>query len=292
MKNRLKYVKIELRRTILIVFFGGFCKNDEYFHHLHDFISENWASQHESADYFHHFAHEEVIIVSFLDKIDEYCQQHNMKQTPFERQAGLPKGIITRWKHGTKPRLDSLQTVADYMKIPLRDLMSTDAADICGSRSVPDNWSDAPDVVRDSALRYIPVYRSPDSVAQDPDPADIVTHLAVLPDNTPDADKCCGVTITDSGMSPYIEPGDVVIIRADDEPASEDIVVVYTPELGTMCRKLVRKGNDIILQPFNMHWNAIVYRQEELDLLPVIFKGKVIAIVRNVKSSSDSVHEL
>jgi SOS-response transcriptional repressor LexA len=129
-------------------------------------------------------------------------------------------------------------------------------------------------------------------VAQDPDPADIVTHLAILPGNTPYADKCCGVTITDSGMSPYIEPGDVVIIRADDEPASEDIVVVYTPELGTMCRKLVRKGNDIILQPFSMHRNATVFRQEELDLLPVIFKGKVIAIVRNVKSSSDSVPEL
>lgn len=230
--------------------------------------------------------------MSFLDKIDEYCHQYNIKQTPFEREAGLPKGIISKWRSGTKPRVDSLQKVADYMKIPLKDLMSTDAADIYGIRPVPDSWSDAPDVVRDSALRYIPVYRSPDSVAHDPDPADIVTHLAVLPDNTPDADECYGVTITDSGMSPYIESGDVVVIRADEDPASEDIVVVYTPGTGSICRKLVREGDNLILQPFNRHFNAIVFRQEELDLLPVTFKGKVIGIIRNVKSSSDSVPEM
>ena len=230
--------------------------------------------------------------MSFLDKIDEYCRQHNMKQSRFERESGLSKGMISRWRKGTRPRYDSLQIAADYMQISLKDLISQDAADIYRSRPVPDSWSDAPDVVRDSALRYIPVYRSPDTIAQDPDPADIVTHFAVLPGNTPDADKCYGVTITDSGMSPYIEPGDVVIIRADNEPVSEDIVVVSSPGTGTICRKLVRDGDDIILQPFNRHCNAIVYRQEELDLLPVIFKGKVIDIIRNVKSSSDSVHEL
>lgn len=234
----------------------------------------------------------EVVFLSFLDKIDDFCHQHNKSRRQVEREAGLSSGMLSRWFSGTKPRFDSLQLIADYMQMPIEDLVGPDVADIYGSRPVPDNWSDAPDVVRDSALRYIPVYRSPDSVAQDPDPADIVTHFAVLSDNTPDADECYGVTITDSGMSPYIEPGDVVIIRADNEPASEDIVVVYTPEIGTICRKLVRDGDDIILQPFNRHCNAIVYRQEELDLLPVIFKGKVIDIIRNVKSSSDSIHEL
>ena len=230
--------------------------------------------------------------MSFLDKIDDFCHQHNKSRRQVEREAGLSSGMLSRWFRGTKPRFDSLQLIADYMQMPIEDLVGPDVADIYGSRPVPDSWSDAPDVVRDSALRYIPVYRSPDTIAQGPDPADIVTHFAVLPGNTPDADKCYGVTITDSGMSPYIEPGDVVIIRADNEPASEDIVVVSSPGTGTICRKLVRDGDDIILQPFNRHCNAIVYRQEELDLLPVIFKGKVIDIIRDVKSSSDSVHEL
>lgn len=230
--------------------------------------------------------------MSFLDKIDEFCHQHNMKQTRFERESGLSKGLISRWRRGTTPRVDSLQRAADYMKIPLNDLMSRDAADIYGSSLIPDTWPDAPDIVRDSSLRYIPVYRflSPDGSS--PDTEDIVTHFAVLPENTPDADECFGYTVTDSGMLPYIEPGDTVIVRLDDEPDTDDIVVVSVPGSGTVCRKLVRTGDGIILQPFNRHYSSSLYREEETGLLPVLMRGKVITVIRNVRSSSHSVPEL
>lgn len=234
----------------------------------------------------------EVIFVSFLDKIDEYCQQYDKKQTPFEREAGLPKGIINKWRNGTKPRIDSLQKVADYMNVTLKDLMSTDAADIYGSSLIPDNWTDGPDVVRDSSLRYIPVYRCLSPDGSSPEPDDIMTHFAILPDNTPDANECFGFAVTDSGMSPYIDPGDIVIVRSDPEPESEDIVVVSVPGTGTVCRKLIRNGDDIILQPFSMHYSATLYRSHELDLLPVIMRGKVITVVRNVRSSSESIPEI
>ena len=230
--------------------------------------------------------------MSFLDKIDEYCHQRGIKQSRFEREAGLSKGMISRWRQGTTPRVDSLQKAADYMTISLNDLMSSDASDIYGSDLIPDNWSGDPDITRDSALRYIPVYRFLSSDGDSPDTEDIVTHFAVLPENPPDAETCFGYTVTDSGMLPYIEPGDTVIVRSDDNPDSGDIVVVSVPGSGTVCRKLVRDEEGFILQPFNMHYSSSYYRDEEVDFLPVIMRGKVITVIRPVRSSSHSVPEV
>ena len=80
--------------------------------------------------------------------------------------------------------------------------------------------------------------------------------------------------------------------RLDDEPDTDDIVVVSVPGSGTVCRKLVRTGDGIILQPFNRHYSSSLYREEETGLLPVLMRGKVITVIRNVRSSSHSVPEL
>ena len=230
--------------------------------------------------------------MSYLDKIDRYCDQHMMKQSRFEREAGLSKGLISRWRTGTVPRIDSLQKVADYLTITMDDLMSPDASDLTAGRPFLDSWSSAPDVVRDSSLRYIPVYRyiSPGS-ASDALP-EVLTHFPVLPDNLPSAEECFGLIIRDSSMSPEIEPGDIAVVRNDPEPASGDIVIVSVPGSDTMCRRLIRRSDCLILQPFSRHFDPEVYRTEEVDLLPVIFTGKVVAVIKPVNSSSDSIPEM
>jgi SOS-response transcriptional repressor LexA len=230
--------------------------------------------------------------LSFIDKIDEYLKQHKMSQSEFERANNLSKSLVSKWRKGSNPRSDTLREIADFMGISADDLMSEDAADLYGTESIPDNWSSGPDVVRDASLRYIPVYRSFSHDAEVPDPDEIEMHFAVLPDNIKSAENCFGFTIKDSSMAPEIEAGDTVIIRSDPEPDTGDIVLVNTPGENAFCRKLIRQGDLVILQPFNSRYDAQAYTTGELEMLPVLFRGKVVAIIRAVRSSSNSVPEL
>lgn len=230
--------------------------------------------------------------MSFIDKIDEYLKQHKMSQSEFERANKLSKSLISKWRKGSKPRSDTMRDIADFMGISVDDLMSEDIADLYGSDSVPDTWSSAPDVVRDASLRYIPVYRFLSHDSDVPNPDDIEMHFAVLPDNIKSAENCFGFTIKDSSMAPEIEAGDTVIIRNDPEPDTGDLVLVNTPGEDAFCRKLIRQDDLIILQPYNNRYDATAYTSGDLDMLPVLFRGKVIAIIRPVRSSSGSVPEL
>lgn len=233
------------------------------------------------------------VILSYLDKIDEYCVQHKISQTQFEKDSGLSKGLISKWRSGAaKPRMTTLEKAADHIGITIDDLMREDAADYYRQKQVPDSWPDTPDAVRDASVKYIPVYRELNPLSADPDPASVEMHYAVMYDSQPDADDCFGYTITDSSMSPYILAGDVVIVRRDNDPAEGDLVLVSSPGEDTVCRKLVRKDDCIILQPFSPHYDAILYRQSELDLLPVFFRGKIVTVIRNIRSSSNSVPEI
>lgn len=231
--------------------------------------------------------------MSYIDKIDEYCKQHKISHTRFEREAGIGKGLISKWKSkGITPRIDSLRKSANYMKIPFQELMRDDPALMTGEYRLPGSGTDYPDALYEATPQIIPVYRYLNQDDTPPSPEEVLTHFAVLPDNIESADECFGYTIKDSSMSPYIEAGDVVIVRSDDCPDSGDTVIVCTPGEQTVCRRLIRDRGTLVLQPYNPHYEPEIYREEELELLPVIFKGKVTAVIRLVKSSSFSVPEL
>lgn len=230
--------------------------------------------------------------MSYLDKITAYCKERDLSEAQFLRDAGVAGGSISKWRHGNnKPSMKSLQKIADHIGIEVEDLLRKTPADLDAQYEIPDNWSHEPDVVRDSALHYIPVFRYVGYDSDEPDPASIIGHLPAFPDSVEDPDMCFGLVIDDSAMSPEIEAGDVVIVRKDPEPASGDIVIACEAGGTPVCRRLIRSGDDIILQPFNRHYTPSLYKTHEADMITLLFKGKVVAIVRKVMSSSNSVPE-
>ena len=228
----------------------------------------------ESKSFFRRFS------VSLVDRISRFCKEQHISETRFAKEAGLAKGLLPKWKQKPEdfiPHQDSLRKVAARMNITVEDLMN-------------DLRSDGGDIVRDPAIRYIPVLN--DIPGEWPVASgEIITHLTSLPENLEDSNDCYGFMIRDSSMAPDIDRGDIAIVKLDDNPASNDIVIVSTPGEATMCRRLKRQKDGIILQPYCKHFDPIFYSYSEMDLLPVFFSGKVVALVRPLNSSSASVQE-
>lgn len=223
--------------------------------------------------------------MNFLDKILAYCREHHISASQFEREAGLSGGSISKWKHkGFDPSYRSQQKIAAYMNISVDDLM----------RIIPDeavSFSGAgADIVRQASVKYIPVLNSlPGDKPLDPQM--VRSYLPAMPESFADSDRCFAMEMPDSSMSPEYCAGDIIIVLRCDDPASGDIVVVSSPGEPVLCRKLIREDDGIILQPFSRHYDAVSYRYEEMDMLPVVFSGKVIGIFRTVQSFSESVTE-
>ena len=79
-------------------------------------------------------------------------------------------------------------------------------------------------------------------------------------------------------MSPYILPGDYVIVRSQPSAENGDVVVTLMGDESTV-KRFFKKGRKIELRPDNEHWETI--RVEE-GAGEVQILGKVIGVFRKV----------
>ncbi len=223
--------------------------------------------------------------MDFLDRIKKYCEENHISEAHLAQEAGLSKGLIPKWKNkGFYPSYRSQKKLAACMNMTVEELMRQEPDDAVMSAA------HGADLVRESAVRYIPLLTG--TPGDGPvDPLMVKRYLPAFSETVEDPDRCYAMEMPDSSMLPEYCAGDIIIVMKCSEPASGDVVIADTPGEGPMCRKLIRKKDCIILQPYNRHYDAVCYRYEEMEELPVVFSGKVIGMIRNIKSSSDSVRE-
>ena len=75
-------------------------------------------------------------------------------------------------------------------------------------------------------------------------------------------------------MAPAINDGDLALVHFQPTAESGDIVVaVINDDCGTI-KKYIRRGNTVILQPFNPAYEALIFAGSDLERL--IIAGKVV----------------
>lgn len=62
------------------------------------------------------------------ERIVELCQQKGISQSQLERDLGIAKGSVTKWKT-KEPRPSTLQKVADYLNVSVTYLMNGEEAE-------------------------------------------------------------------------------------------------------------------------------------------------------------------
>lgn len=182
----------------------------------------------------------------YLDRIFSYCRRLGISQYSFEKGAGLSRGQISKWKNGVRPGVNSLQKAASFMNITFDELISEEdhAADL-----------------------RIPLA----------DPYEESDHIHVLPDSVSDPDECFAVVIRDDSMEPQIHKGDYVILDRSVQPDSGDIAAVFEPGSPATCRKILIDDSGIILQPFNIDYDAEYYRPSEIKEMHIEVKGRIVS---------------
>ena len=85
------------------------------------------------------------------------------------------------------------------------------------------------------------------------------------------------LVVRGDSMEPRIQDGDLALVHRQPVLDSGDLgVLIYGEGEGTL-KRYVRRGNAVVLQPFNPDYEELVLRGEELEQLHVV--GKVIKTV-------------
>lgn len=84
--------------------------------------------------------------------------------------------------------------------------------------------------------------------------------------------------ISGLSMEPKISPGDIVIVRKQNDIESGKIGIVLVNGQDATCKKIVKHENGISLVSFNPSYPPIFYTNEEVISKPVTIIGKVIEL--------------
>ena len=92
--------------------------------------------------------------------------------------------------------------------------------------------------------------------------------------NVRDPENYFYLIVKGDSMEPRIKDGDLALVRKQNTLNDGDLgVIVYGDNEGTL-KKFIKKGNTVILQPFNPEYEAKVLVGEELE--NVYIAGKVV----------------
>lgn len=183
-----------------------------------------------------------------------------MTQTDLAKQLGITQQAITRWENDvSSPDPDTLVRLAGILGTSTDALLGTGRAAVPQSVYAPAAEAMVPVIgtVRAGygALAFEEDYGSEPASVRDPE-----NYFYLL--------------VKGDSMEPRIQDGDLALVRRQPTLDDGDLgVVVHGEGEGTL-KRFRRRGNAVLLQPFNPAYETVVVNGEALDHLYIA--GKVV----------------
>lgn len=194
----------------------------------------------------------------FYQKIQVLCKKAGTTPTALCKELKLSTSMVTRWRNGTKPHVDTLQKIADYFGIAVRELISDET---------PNKGVRIP--VFGSVAAGIPI----EAITDIEDYEEITEALAAT-------GEFVALKIKGDSMQPMMLEGDTVIVRVQDTIETGEIAVVMVGGSEATCKKVRRTADGVVLIPLNNAYDPMFYTNAEIESLPVRIFGKVVEMRR------------
>lgn len=202
--------------------------------------------------------------MSVGENIKRLRESHGLTQSQLGKIAGVSDKAVSTWeKDEKKPRMGSVQRMADYFKISKSALLFDDENSV--ATAVHAKGVRIP-VLGDVAAG-IPI----DAIENIVDYEEIDAAMAAT-------GEFFGLRIKGSSMEPRIREGDVVIVRKQEDADTGDTAVVLVNGDSATVKRIKKEPSGISLIPNNPAYDIRFYSAEEIDSLPVRIIGKVVEL--------------
>lgn len=188
-------------------------------------------------------------------------KQQKLTQADLAAQLGLTQQAIGRWETGaSSPEPEMLVKLAELFDVSLDGLM--------GRGPLSPLAAAGPTVAAEAMVPVIGTVRAGyNALAFEED-------YGSEPAGVRDPENYFYLVVKGDSMEPRIQDGDLALVRRQPTLEDGDLgVVVFGEGEGTL-KRFKRRGNAVLLQPFNTTYDTVILSGEELEHLYVA--GKVV----------------
>lgn len=183
--------------------------------------------------------------------------QHGLSQAQLAAICGVHQTAVSQWEQGrTTPDTNSLRLLAEYFGVTMETVLGLE-----GNKErhlVP-------------VLGYVRAGIPVEAVQEVLDYEEITPEMA-------GAGEHFALSIQGDSMAPRFLPGDVVIVRRQEDVDSGDVAVVLVNGMDATVKKVIKNGNSIVLMPLNNAYEPTAFTREEVAAVPVTIVGKVVEL--------------
>jgi repressor LexA len=218
-----------------------------------------------------------------LERLQELADQKETTVRKIADEAGLPAGIVSKWKKGkASPSTKSLSKLSDYLGVNMEYLLGesefkTDQEKFqhwneqYDATSLADETAKIEKGLRIPVLGTVPAGVPIEAIEDVLDWEEITMRMAKT-------GSYFGLKIQGNSMSPRIQNADVVIVRQQPDAVNGDIVIAKINGNEATCKKLIKHKSGITLQPLNPDYDPLYFSNEEMETVPVRIIGKVVEL--------------
>ena len=189
--------------------------------------------------------------MTFGERLKQSRKKAGFSQAKLAGILGISQQAVGKWETGhSTPDPSTIATIAELLGTSANSLLGT-AADSFAEAMVP--------VVGRVRAGYGALALEEDFGSE--------------PANVRNPEEYLYLIVKGNSMEPRISDGDYALVHRQDTLESGDLgVVIYGDEEATL-KRYIRRGNAVILEPFNPDYDPMVIEGEQLEHLHVV--GKV-----------------
>ena len=178
------------------------------------------------------------------DNINRLMQDKNISNVQLGKEIGISDETIRKWRNGqTIPPIDKAKLLANYFHISLDSLM--------GEPIYTEQMIALPLVGAVSAGSF--------EILNEDEWKDNCSVSVKMLQGRPQK-ECVTIEVIGDSMTPYLLPGDILIVHRQTHAVNGNIVVIYDPTInGYTVKKFSQNGDTVTLSPYNKDYKPMQY---------------------------------
>lgn len=195
-----------------------------------------------------------------MERLRRLRESRDLLQKDLAELLGVDRTTYVKYETGkSEPGHETLVRLANFFNVSTDYLLGNDT----GSASPSGNWIP----VLGYVVAGIPIEAT----------EEILDYEEITPEMAAQGEHF-GLKVKGDSMEPKFSPGDVVIVRKQEDVDNGDIAVVLVNGDEATIKKIKKRPDGVMLIPLNPNYEVMFYNNEEIKTLPVTIVGKAVEL--------------
>lgn len=206
----------------------------------------------------------------FNEVLKNLREEKRISQRELAKTLGISKSAIGMYESGNRePNYELLENIADFFNVDMNYLL--------GKTPIRNSYRDGE--INDYTSKGIKIPVLGKVVAGIPiDAVEEILDYEEIDEKMARTGEFFALQIKGDSMAPIIAPGDIIIIRKQNDVDSGQIGIVLVNGDEATVKKVIKKDNGIMLASNNPAYDPMFFDQNDIETKPVRIIGKVVEL--------------